>query len=124
GVTVAKQARLPVTTGNSYSASGALWAAHEAVRRLGILPIDEDGIVHGKTMVVGASGAIGSVCARLLALASDEVWLVSPEMAKLLAIKEEIEAENPRATVHVAMDPSIALSDMDLIVTATSAAGH
>ncbi len=52
GVTVAKQARLPVTTGNSYSASGALWAAHEAVRRLGILPIDEDGIVHGKTMVV------------------------------------------------------------------------
>ncbi len=36
GVTVAKQAPLPVTTGNSYSASGALWAAHEAVRRLGI----------------------------------------------------------------------------------------
>ena len=32
GVTVAKQAPLPITTGNSYSASGALWAAHEAVR--------------------------------------------------------------------------------------------
>ena len=30
GVTVAKQATLPVTTGNSYSASGALWAAHAA----------------------------------------------------------------------------------------------
>ena len=26
----------------------------------------------------GATGAIGSVCARLLALASDELWLVSP----------------------------------------------
>lgn len=124
GVTVAKQAPLPVTTGNSYSASGALWAAHEAVRRLGIAPVDADGVVHGKAMVVGASGAIGSVCARLLALASDEVWLVSPETAKLLALKEDIERENPRATVHVATNPSAALSDMDVIVTATSAAGH
>src|SRR5690606_15460029 len=60
GVTVAKQAPLPVTTGNSYSASGALWAAHEAVQRLGIAPVSEDGVVRGKAMVVGASGAIGS----------------------------------------------------------------
>ena len=33
GVTVARKASLPITTGNSYSASGALWAAHEAVDR-------------------------------------------------------------------------------------------
>ncbi len=124
GVTVAKRATLPVTTGNSYSASGALWAAHEAVRRLGILEPDENGLLHGKAMVVGASGAIGSVCARLLALAADEVWLVSPETAKLLQIKREIEREDPRAVVHVATDPSAALSDMDMIVTATSAAGQ
>lgn len=124
GVTVAKQAPLPVTTGNSYSASGALWAAHEAVRRLAILEPDEDGLLHGKAMVVGASGAIGSVCARLLALAADEVWLVSPETAKLLQLKQEIERDDPRAVVHVATDPSAALSDMDMIVTATSAAGQ
>ncbi len=124
GVTVAKQAPLPVTTGNSYSASGALWAAHEAVRRLGIAEPDENGLLHGKAMVVGASGAIGSVCARLLALAADEVWLVSPETAKLLQIKQEIEQENPRAVVHVATNPSAALPDMDMIVTATSAAGQ
>ncbi len=68
GVTVAKQAPLPVTTGNSYSASGALWAAHEALRRLGIAEVGDDGVIHGKAMVVGASGAIGSACARLLAL--------------------------------------------------------
>jgi len=124
GVTVAKQASLPVTTGNSYSASGALWAASEAVRRLGIGEVDDDGAIRGKAMVVGASGAIGSACARLLALASDELWLVSPETAKLLQIKKDIERDNPRATVHVATDPSAALSDMDVIVTATSAAGH
>ncbi len=124
GVTVAKQATLPVTTGNSYSASGALWAASEAVRRLGIAEVDDGGVIHGKTMVVGASGAIGSACARLLALASDELWLVSPETAKLLQLKEDIERDNPRATVHVATSPSDALPDVDLIVTATSAAGH
>jgi predicted amino acid dehydrogenase len=124
GVTVAKQAPLPVTTGNSYSASGALWAAHAALRKLGIADVDDDGIIHGKAMVVGASGAIGSVCARLLALVTDELWLVSPETAKLLALKEDIESEHPRAEVHVATDPSGVLSDMDVIVTATSAAGN
>jgi predicted amino acid dehydrogenase len=124
GVTVAKQAPLPVTTGNSYSASGALWAAHEAVRRLGIAEVDGDGTLRGKAMVVGASGAIGAACARLLALASDELWLVSPETAKLLQIKQDIERDNPRAIVHVATNPSAALAEMDVIVTATSAAGH
>jgi predicted amino acid dehydrogenase len=123
GVTVAKRAPLPVTTGNSYSASAALWAAHEAVDRLGLLERDQDGRIHGRAMVVGATGAIGSVCARLLALASDELWLVSPESAKLLALKHEIEASDPRAVVHVAATPDEYLSEMDLVVTATSGAG-
>ena len=123
GVTVARKASLPITTGNSYSASGALWAAHEAVDRLGLLERGEDGIIRGKTMVVGATGAIGSVCARLLALASDELWLVSPETAKLLALKKDIEREHPRAVVHAAATPGEHLRDMDVIVTATSGAG-
>ncbi len=123
GVTVAKQSPVPVTTGNSYSASGALWAAHEAVNQLALLEIDAHGRIKGKAMVVGATGAIGSVCARLLALASDELWLVSPESAKLLALKHEIERENPRATVHVAATPGAHLCEMDVIVTATSGAG-
>jgi predicted amino acid dehydrogenase len=123
GVTVAKRAPLPITTGNSYSASGALWAAHDALERLGIAEFDEHGRIKGKAMVVGATGAIGSVCSRLLALASDELWLVSPETAKLLALKHDIERDNPRADVHVAATPEGALPEMDLIVTATSGAG-
>jgi hypothetical protein len=34
GLTVAKRSPLPITTGNSYSASGALWAAHDALLRM------------------------------------------------------------------------------------------
>jgi predicted amino acid dehydrogenase len=123
GVTVAKRAPLPVTTGNSYSASAALWAAHEAVDRLGLLERDEHGRIRGRAMVVGATGAIGSVCARLLALASDELWLISPESAKLLTLKHEIERDNPRAVVRIAATPDEHLPDMDLVVTATSGAG-
>jgi predicted amino acid dehydrogenase len=123
GVTVARRAPLPVTTGNSYSASGALWAARDALSRLGLMEVDEHGRFAGNSMVVGATGSIGSVCARLLALASDELWLVSPESAKLLALKHDIERQHPRATIHVAATPNHHLRDMDLIVTATSGAG-
>ncbi len=123
GVTVAKRAPLPITTGNSYSASGALWAAHDAVQRLGLVETDAEGRMKGSVMVVGATGAIGSACARLLAMACDELWLVSPESGKLLALKDEIERDDPRATVHVAATPNSALTDMDVVVTATSGAG-
>ncbi len=123
GVTVAKRASLPITTGNSYSASGALWAAHDAVRRLGIAEVDAKGRLKGKAMVVGATGAIGSVCARLLAMACDELWLVSIEPAKLLALKADIERDNPRAAIFVAASADDHIADMDVIVTATSGAG-
>jgi predicted amino acid dehydrogenase len=123
GVTVARRAPLPVTTGNSYSASGALWAAHEAMLQLDIAEFDDRGRIKGKVMVVGATGAIGSVCARLLALSSDELWLVSPESAKLLALKHDLERGHPRAEIHVAATPGDHLAEMDLIVTATSGAG-
>jgi predicted amino acid dehydrogenase len=123
GVTVAKQASLPITTGNSYSASGALWAAHEALERLGLADRDTRGRISGKAMVVGATGAIGSVCARLLALASDDLYLISPETGKLLALKGDIEKENPRASIHIAATPGEFLPEMDVIVTATSGAG-
>lgn len=123
GITVAKRAPLPITTGNSYSASGALWAAHDAVKRIGRVSIGESGKMAGKAMVVGATGAIGSVCARLLAKAVEEIYLAAPEPAKLLALKESIEQETPGAIVHVAGSADRDVADMDMIVTATSGAG-
>jgi predicted amino acid dehydrogenase len=124
GVTVAKRAPLPVTTGNSYSASGALWAAHDALLRLGLLPRPNAGRrVAFKAMVVGATGAIGAACARLLVRAASEVYLVSPEAAKLLALKESILSDTPDAKLFLAARTDRHVSDMDMIVTATSGAG-
>ncbi|RCW62819.1 putative amino acid dehydrogenase [Marinobacter nauticus] len=123
GITVAKRAPLPITTGNSYSASGALWAAHDAAKKVGRVSIGKSGKMAGKAMVVGATGAIGSVCARLLAKAVDEIYMVAPEAAKLLALKESIELETPGAIVHVSATTDRDLSGMDMVVTATSGAG-
>jgi predicted amino acid dehydrogenase len=124
GLTVSKRAPLPITTGNSYSASGALWAAHDAMLRLGLVPKPARGQrVQFKAMVVGATGAIGSVCARMLAMVAAETYLVSPETAKLLSLKESILRETPDARLFLSSRADKDISDMDMIVTATSGAG-
>jgi predicted amino acid dehydrogenase len=124
GVTVARRARIPITTGNSYSAAGALWAAGDAVKRMGLLSLDGRGKVMGKAMVVGATGAIGSVCARLLAMCFGEVHLVSPEIGKLLTLRETILSDTPDANLRLSSGADENLREMDLIVTATSGAGR
>jgi len=123
GMTVAKKASLPITTGNSYSASGALWAAADAVRRMGLIKIDEGKKIKGKTMVFGATGAIGSVCSRLLAMAFDELFLCGRNIIKLMALKESILKETPKVKIHTVVNPDKYLEDMDVIVTATSGMG-
>ena len=124
GLTVARRAPLPITTGNSYSASGALWAAHDAMLRLGLVaPGPRGQKVKFKAMVVGATGAIGSVCARLLAMVAEEVYMVSPETAKLLSLKGSILKETPDAKLHLASSTDRDIAGVDMIVTATSGAG-
>ncbi len=126
GVTVAKRAPLPITTGNSYSASGALWAAHDAVSRLGLVKLEKGKKIKGKAMVVGATGAIGAACSRLLVRTAEEVHLVSPESAKLLLLEKSILRETPGAKVVLSSyaDSDKSIGEMDMIVTATSGAGR
>ena len=124
GVTVARRSRLPITTGNSYSASGALWAASDAMRRMNLVTRDKKtGKVAAKAMVIGASGSIGSVSARLLAMAFDEVYLAGRTLDKLEELKASILAETPDAKVFTSIDYDNLLADMDMIVTSTSGAG-
>ena len=123
GVTVAKKAEIPITTGNSYSASGALWAGADAVRRMGLIKMEPGKKIAAKTMVLGASGAIGSVCCRLLAKAFDEVILAGRNTAKLLALQQSILEETPGVKLKITTKPDRYLADMDVIVTATSGAG-
>ncbi len=123
-VQVAKRADIPITTGNSYIASSALWAAAEAMRRMGLIKLERGKILKGKTMVIGATGAVGSICCRLLAKAFEEVYMVSRNIAKLLALQESIQEESPWVRTHVSTRADKYISDMDGIVAASSGASR
>jgi predicted amino acid dehydrogenase len=124
GVTVARRAPLPITTGNSYSASGALWAAADAMKRMGLVKLEKDGKrIQAKTMVIGASGSIGSVSARLLAMAFEQVVIAGRDLKKLEELKKSILQDTPDADVVCSIDYDSLLGDMDMIVTSTSGAG-
>ncbi len=124
GITVARRARIPITTGNSYSASGALWAAADAMRRMGLISATKGSKkVPAKTMVIGATGSIGSVSARLLAMAFDEVVIAGRDLKKLNELRDSILLDTPDAKVIASTDYDSLLGDMDMIVTSTSGAG-
>ena len=124
GITVARRSRIPITTGNSYSASGALWAAADAMKRMGLVkPAAKGQRIQAKTMVIGASGSIGSVSARLMAMAFDEVVIAARDLKKLEELKASILLDTPDAKVTCSIAYDSLLADMDMIVTSTSGAG-
>jgi predicted amino acid dehydrogenase len=117
---VAKHAVLPITTGNSYFASSALWAGAEAVRKMGMTRLKNGKVLRAKAMVIGATGAVGVICSHLLARAFEEVHLIGRNIAKLLALQDSIEEEVPSVNLRVSTRADKNLNDMDMIV-ATSA---
>ena len=119
GVTVARRAPIPVTTGNSLTIAATLETAKLTARRMGW-----PDLARGRAMVVGATGSIGSVCSRLLAAAVRDVVLVSIEPERLAALKRTIEAETPGARVALDTTTGAHVGECDLIVTATSAFGQ
>ena len=62
GITVAHEADIAVTSGNSLTVAATLEAAKIAVSRWA-----RSDLTQGKVMIIGATGSIGSVCSRLLA---------------------------------------------------------
>lgn len=122
GVTVARRAAIPVTTGNSYSASTTLWAARQVVERLGFVRPSREpgGRLRLKAMIIGATGSIGRVAALLVSLVAERVVLVAPRADKLLELRQEVLRLSPGIEVITSTRADSELADTDLIVTATS----
>jgi predicted amino acid dehydrogenase len=116
GITVAQKADIGITSGNSLTVAATLEAAKRAVLLMkGGRP---DKV---RAVVIGATGSIGAVCARLLAQAVRDVVLIAPRPERLLALKQQIEQETPGARVIAATHPDAYVGDADLIITTTSA---
>ncbi len=119
GRTVAHEADIAVTSGNSLTVAATLEAAKQAVRKMGATDL-----TRGRAMIVGATGSIGAVCARLIARAIKDVVLISIEPERLIDLKRRIQCETPGARVVIGTRPDDHLGDCDLVVTATSAFGQ
>lgn len=119
GETVAHEASIAITSGNSLTVAATLEAAKQAVVNMGATQLTE-----GRAMIIGATGSIGAVCSRLLAQAIHDVVLVSIEPEKLIDLKRTIERETPGTKVTIALRPGDLARKCDLVVTATSAFGQ
>ncbi len=115
GITVAQKSEIGITSGNSLTVAATLASAQQAVLLMG------GRIDQGCAMVIGATGSIGSVCARLLAQVTGHIVLVAPRPERLLALKQQIEQETPGVQVVAATRPEAYLGTVDLIITTTSA---
>jgi fatty aldehyde-generating acyl-ACP reductase len=112
GITISKCLSIPVTTGNSYTVAMAVEAAREASRQMEII------LSEAKAAIVGATGAVGSVCAQLLARDVAEMILVGRRLPRLEEVRAHVQA---MGGAHVSLATDIeAIKDADLIVTVTS----
>lgn len=119
GKTVAKESDIAVTSGNSLTVAATLEAAKQAVISMGA-----QDLTTGRAMIVGATGSIGAVCARLIAQAIGDVVLISIEPERLIELKRRIQQETPGCRVVIGTRTDEHLPRCDLVITATSAFGQ
>jgi len=81
-------------------------------------------LYQGVAMVIGATGSIGAVSAKVLCQSWKEIILVAPRAHKLLELKEEILIIAPNCKVTIATSPEIHSGRSHLIITTTSARGQ
>jgi fatty aldehyde-generating acyl-ACP reductase len=113
GITIAKSLDIPVTTGDSYTVANAIAALREAARRM------EIDLGQATAAVVGATGAIGRVCAQLLANDVARMILIGRRPEALAKVRELVQ-KGHGAKVQLATD-MVALREADVVLTVTSA---
>lgn len=122
GMTIDRLSPIPVTTGNSLSAASTLWAAKLAVEKLGFVK-KKNSFFEGTVMIVGATGSIGAVSAKILSMYWKKIIIVAPRAYKLMELKDDIMKIAPSANIELSTDADNYSGECDLIITTTSGAG-
>jgi predicted amino acid dehydrogenase len=112
GITIANNLNIPVTTGDSLTVAMAVQAIRDAAR------VMEIKIEDATVAVVGATGAIGRVCAELLAGEAARVLLVARDEKKLEALRDKLTVQ-ARSELVISSKMDV-LRDAQLILTVTS----
>lgn len=113
GITISRHLQIPVTTGDSYTIAQAI----HAIRRAAVIL---DVPLHNSTVaIVGATGAIGAVCAEMLASEAKSLLLIGRRMEKL---NEVADRARVAGNAQVAITDDInQLTAAHFIITVTSA---
>lgn len=115
GITVARALDMPVTTGSSYTVAVACDAAQSAAHAQGRL------LREMTVAILGATGSIGSACARMLHGRVRHLVLVGRDAEAVHRLVRELrESEAGRVTGNTEL---LSLRQADLIISATNAAG-
>ena len=114
GVTIARALDIPVTTGDSYTVYIAVESLRAAAQAMDI-PFDQ-----ATVSVVGATGAIGSTCAQLLAREASELLLIGRRPDALAAVRERCEGGRARLRTSLEVND---IREADLILTVSSSIG-
>jgi fatty aldehyde-generating acyl-ACP reductase len=112
GLTIARELEIGVTTGNSYTVATALEGALEAARQVGI------DVPAARVAVLGATGSIGRISARMLASQVASLALVARREEALQEILADLP---PGASAEAFTELDGALGDADIIIAVTSA---
>jgi predicted amino acid dehydrogenase len=75
-------------------------------------------------MVIGATGSIGKICAKILAKQWKKIIVVAPRPYKILELVEILKHFAPESEIVGTTNPNKYSSQCDLIITSTSAQGE
>lgn len=113
GITVAKNLRIPVTTGNSYTVATALEGTRMAAEIMG------HDLASAHVVIVGATGSIGRVCAEILAREVKHLTLVARDEVKLQKLANKLFYDTG-LVVKLSGDVKKAVGSADIVLTVTS----
>lgn len=113
GVTIAQRSPIPVTTGNSLTIAAGIQSLFRGASEMEIDPAESTAVV------VGATGSIGSACARLIAPRVKHMILVARNNTRLAKFYDQVKSELPCDSSYTT-DISEAVRRSQLIITATS----
>jgi predicted amino acid dehydrogenase len=111
--TLAKNLKIPLTSGNSFTA----WSVFEAIYR--VTKVKKIDLKGSKLAIIGAANPIGSICAKKLSGYVNSISLFDKQEAQLENLRETILQLIP-IEVIIAEDAHRAVKDADIVINAHS----
>lgn len=111
GITIAERLDIGVTTGNSFTTATGIEGTLLAAEKMGIVP------AQAQAAILGATGSIGRICARMLAPQVGGLTLVGRRRETLEKLLDDL---GHPANVTIDTDLAHAVSQADMIIAVTS----